>query len=144
MSGEKEEEENKQRTNYPRYFLRMLTVDGENEGDAMEFAQQGFSEEDGVNFCLVNGSYNLVGETMNVNLSLETFFFTTEKDRDIAHGLASSIHEELQTYHRSKSKELYYVPGCYSSAEEEEKANFDAEAAFLQYRQEEKEEKESD
>ena len=120
---------------YPRYFIYVLEVSGDGEYDAMDFQNEGFNENDGIQFCLANnGHYTVKGENICVNLYLNRYFFHSEDDRDTAHKLVCSVHNELQTYDRSKTKELYYVVGCHKSEEEEEREQYDAEIFFKKYK----------
>jgi len=119
---------------YPRYFVNVLTIDGEGDYDAMEFEREGYTPNQAKQFCLANdGSYEFLREQFNVCLSLETYYFSTEIDRNTAEEALRSVHETLQTYDRSKGREIYFLSGCYKSDEEEQKDYEDAEIAFNEY-----------
>jgi len=108
---------------YPQYFIRLLHVSSCDGDYARLTLEQDIGEDVGIELCMKDdqdfGGYE--SEKYGISLALETYYFSTKKDRDCAHEAMESAMNHSVSYDNSKRDNTLIFKGKYNSFEERDR-----------------------
>ena len=104
---------------YPKYFIHLLNVSGTGGDYAVSAFAEEYSVSRGVKLCQENGGKYGNEDEDDFMLDLETYFFSTEKDRTSAYNLAITALDNSMDEDGANNKESFLLMGVYINAQEE-------------------------